>query len=186
MWQDWSTDRRRKMVWDKKKPNKTFKPSAISTNIRLAPISIKRLTKHFNYGNIYHYIVESVTSFDSTELCSDTNSDAEIGQSSSDVHTSKPFTKGRNLFRSGHVKNMEDNQQKIHCFLKATVLASYSQKTKHHQLFTLRSTHQWKKIWRKKGLVEQTSLHLIPRPSNPRHTEISKDKKTALCLICGT
>lgn len=89
----------------------------------------KALPKHFNYGNIYHYLVESVTSFDSIELCSDTDSDTETGQRSHDVHTSKPFTKGRNLFRSGHVKNMEDNQQKNHYFLKATVHASYSQKS---------------------------------------------------------
>lgn len=93
------------------------------------PFPSKALPKHFKYGNIYHYLVESVTSFDSIELCSDTDSDAEIGQSSSDVHTSKPFTKGRNLFRSGHVKNMKITNRKNHYFLKATVLASYFQKS---------------------------------------------------------
>lgn len=110
-------------------------PTKPSNQVPYIPISgwhsfpSKALPKHFNYGNIYHYLVESVTCFDSIELCSDTDSGTETGQSSHDVHTSKPFTKGRNLFRSGHVKNMEDNQQKNHYFLKATVHASYSQKS---------------------------------------------------------
>lgn len=43
------------------------------------------LPKHFNYGNKQHYLVETVTAFDSLEPSSDTDSDGEIGQSSSDV-----------------------------------------------------------------------------------------------------
>jgi hypothetical protein len=107
-------------------------PTNPSNQVPYLPISgwrafpSKALPKHFNYGNIYHYLVESVTSFDAKS--SDTDGDSDHA-GSSDVHTSKPFTKGRNLFRSGHVKNMEDNQQKDHYFLKAAVLASYSQKS---------------------------------------------------------
>lgn len=77
-------------------------PTKPSNQVPYIPISgwhsfpSKALPKHFNYGNIYHYLVESVTSFDSIELCSDTDSDTETGQRSHDVHTSKPFTKGRN------------------------------------------------------------------------------------------
>ena len=95
------------------------------------PFPSKTLPKHFNYGNIYHYLVESVTSVDFSIACNDNddNDEDQTGQSSEDLHTSKSFTKGRNLFRSGHVKNMEDSQQKEHYFLKATVQASYSQKS---------------------------------------------------------
>ena len=89
------------------------------------------MPKHFNYGNIFHYLVENVTSVDFSIACSDNddNDEDQTGQSSENLHTSKSFTKGRNLFRSGHVKNMEDSQQKEHYFLKATVQASYSQKS---------------------------------------------------------
>lgn len=70
---------------------------------------------HKPYPNILFMVTLSCGEcyfFDSIEPCSDADSDAEIGQSSRDVHTSKSSTKGRNLFRSGHVKNMEDNQHK--------------------------------------------------------------------------
>ena len=89
------------------------------------------MPKHFNYGNIFHYLVENVTSVDFSIACSDNddNDEDQTGQSSEDLHTSKSFTKERNLFRSDHVKNMEDSQQKEHYFLKATVQASYSQKS---------------------------------------------------------
>ena len=49
--------------------------------------------------------------------------------SDDDVHTCKPFTKGMNLFRSGHVKNIHDISHKGYYFIKASVLASYSQHT---------------------------------------------------------
>lgn len=113
------------------------------------PFPSKALPKHFKYGNIYHYLVESVTSFDSIELCSDTDSDAEIGQSSSDVHTSKPFTKGRNLFRSGHVKNMEDNQQK-----KSLLFESYSSCILFSEII-FSDTHYFRKFKKAHVLVQQ-------------------------------
>lgn len=67
--------------------------------------------------------MENVTSVDFSIACSDNddNDEDQTGPSSEDLHTSKSFTKGRNLFRSGHVKNMEDRHQKEHYFLKATV-----------------------------------------------------------------
>ncbi|XP_052686824.1 uncharacterized protein LOC128165927 [Crassostrea angulata] len=78
------------------------------------------IPKHFNHGYIYYYLVESVASVE----CDSNSSDDDCED---DVHTSKPFTKGMNLFRSGHVKNIHDVSCKGHYFVKASVLASYSQ-----------------------------------------------------------
>lgn len=75
------------------------------------------IPKHFNHGYIYYYLVESVE-------CDSNSSDDDCED---DVHTSKPFTKGMNFFRSGHVKNIHDVSCKGHYFVKASVLASYSQ-----------------------------------------------------------
>ncbi|XP_052696133.1 uncharacterized protein LOC128174681 [Crassostrea angulata] len=71
------------------------------------------IPKHFNHGYIYYYLVE-VASVERDSNRSD--DDCE-----DDVHTSKPFTKGMNLFRSGHVKNIQDQPgrnagQLVFCF----------------------------------------------------------------------
>lgn len=150
------------------------------------------------------------------------------------------------------MKNMEDNQLKNHYFLKAPVLASYSQisylvtltilensgtikegtwtcsaaglgtctyvavllfalenfvlefeydlptcsvkfcslntgRKKNKSLSTVHSVEYllMKKDLKKKGKVETDIITSDPRPSNQRHTEISKDEKRYLCLICG-
>lgn len=77
------------------------------------------IPKHFNHGYIYYYLVESVASVE----CDSNSSDYDCQD---DVHTSKPFTKVMNLFRSSHVKNIYDISYKGHYFVKASVLASYS------------------------------------------------------------
>ena len=82
------------------------------------------IPKHFNSGHIYHYLVETITTLNSSHTTNDSDDDVECPE---DVHTSKPFTKGKNLYRSGHVKNMQNSTQKGNFFVKANVMASYSQ-----------------------------------------------------------
>ena len=69
--------------------------------------------------------MERVTSVDFSIACcdNDDNDEDQTGPSSEDLHTSKSFTKGRNLFR----KHERQSAERTLLFLKATVLASYSQ-----------------------------------------------------------
>ncbi|KAJ8299941.1 hypothetical protein KUTeg_021460 [Tegillarca granosa] len=76
--------------------------------------------KYFNPGHIYHYLVDSISSVEKA---------TDVGSDDDDIHTSKPLRKGRNLFRSGHVKNMQDAKQKDYLFVQSQVQASYSQQT---------------------------------------------------------
>lgn len=73
----------------------------------------------------YHYLVESVTSVDFSITCcdNDDNDEDQTGPGSEDLHTSKSFTKGRNLFR----KHERQSAERTLLFLKT--LASYSQKS---------------------------------------------------------
>ena len=50
----------------------------------------KILPKHFNYGNIYHNLVESVTFVDFSIACcdNDDNDEDQTGPSYEDLHTS--------------------------------------------------------------------------------------------------
>lgn len=57
--------------------------------------------------------MESVASVE----CDSNSSDDDCQD---DVHTRKPFSKGMNLFRSGHVKNIHDVSCKGHYFVKAS------------------------------------------------------------------
>ena len=66
--------------------------------------------------------MESITALECDPQSSDDDSE-------DDVHTCKPFTKGMNLFRSGHVKNIHDVSHKGYYFIKTSVVASYSQHT---------------------------------------------------------
>ena len=52
--------------------------------------------KHFNYGHIYHYLVESLSAYD---LTGDNSSDPDEDKNNDDddVH-SKPFTKGKKTY----------------------------------------------------------------------------------------
>ena len=55
--------------------------------------------------------MESVTKLQNVDREDLSDEDTE-DSGTEDVHTAKTLTKGRNLFTSGHVKNMNDNQQK--------------------------------------------------------------------------
>ncbi|XP_048747533.2 uncharacterized protein LOC125659796 [Ostrea edulis] len=67
--------------------------------VPLLPISgwkkfpANHVPKHFNYGHIYHYLVESLSAYGMTDENS-TDTDEEKHEEG-DVHTSKSFTKGK-------------------------------------------------------------------------------------------
>ena len=75
----------------------------------------------FNEGHIYHHLVESLQG---TGEGSDLD---ECDNIELDSNTSKPFRRGEQFFRSGHVTCMRDNRCSEHYYVKAKVLASMKQ-----------------------------------------------------------
>ena len=63
--------------------------------------------------------------------------DSDSEDTLTDFKTSRPMLKGRQYFASGHVKNMNDNSREGHYFLKATIMASYTQNVVYHASLTL-------------------------------------------------
>ena len=66
------------------------------------------LPQNFNYGNIYHYLVESINKV----CCHDDYDDEEYGDEDESIEkvTSKPFKKGTWLLKNGFVHDPQDNE----------------------------------------------------------------------------
>lgn len=73
----------------------------------------------FNYGHIYHYIVESVQGVE--------QDDSDCDDSTLDCHTAKPLRRGKQFYDSGNVTEMKDNKSDHYYHVKAKVLASMRQ-----------------------------------------------------------
>ena len=73
------------------------------------------MPKNFNYGHIYHYLLESVVLLG--EKGEKVNTDLSH-------MTTKPLTKGEQYVKSGSVTNIMDNKKQDIYFLKAKVAAS--------------------------------------------------------------
>ena len=59
----------------------------------------------FNYGHVYHYLVESISNL----FVSQSDDDEAEGIDCQDTVTAKPLKKGRGLVKSGFVENIQDN-----------------------------------------------------------------------------
>ena len=67
--------------------------------IVLTPTKTKTKKKRSKFSElVFNPIVNNYNKICSNQIKPNKNNDDD------DVHTSKPFTKGKNLFRSGHVK----------------------------------------------------------------------------------
>uniref|UniRef100_A0A8W8MG68 SAP domain-containing protein n=1 Tax=Magallana gigas TaxID=29159 RepID=A0A8W8MG68_MAGGI len=177
-------------------------PTKPSNQVPYIPISgwhsfpSKALPKHFNYGNIYHYLVESVTCFDSIELCSDTDSGTETGQSSHDVHTKNSGTikegtctrSASGLGRCAHVAALlfalEDFVSEFGYDLPTCTekLCSWNKGRKKNKTPSTVHSKEYssmKKELKKKRASGTDIITSDPRPSNQRFTKISKDEKNS-------
>ena len=67
----------------------------------------RSLPQNFNYGNIYHYLVESINKV----CCHDDYDDEEYGDEDESIEkvTSKSFKKGTWLLKNGFVHDPQDN-----------------------------------------------------------------------------
>ena len=67
----------------------------------------RNLPENFNYGHVYHYLVESV---DDLYVTYGSASDEEdTVESSGDTITARPLRKGRSLLQSGFIEDIQDN-----------------------------------------------------------------------------
>ena len=69
----------------------------------------------FNYGHVFNYLAESIsTGFDDTE---------DVGENSAsegdDSTTAKPFKKGKVLLRSGFVVKIQSNEEETNFYVRA-------------------------------------------------------------------
>ena len=71
----------------------------------------------FNYGHIYHYLVEEVVN---VTLCGDTvDEDGDV--ESTDDTTAKPLRKGKGLFQSGFVTDVQDCHDNSYYYTRSHV-----------------------------------------------------------------
>ena len=70
----------------------------------------RNLPSMYNYGHVYHYLVESVPTGDDG---------LETDEASS--MTAKPLKKGRNLLKSGFIEDIQDSENPDHYFVRAHV-----------------------------------------------------------------
>ncbi|CAG2186012.1 unnamed protein product [Mytilus edulis] len=75
----------------------------------------RQIPENFNYGHIYHYLLESVVMVSENGKTEDTDLSHL---------TSKPLTKGQQYVKSGSVSEIMDNERNHHYFIKAKVAAS--------------------------------------------------------------
>lgn len=88
------------------------------------------IPKMFNYGHIYHHIIES-PQFSRTDHVQLSECDSEAEDDSLDVGTEKPMRKGMVFFKSGHVQSMmncvnEDNFYLCKCMSSFTPKTTYN------------------------------------------------------------
>ena len=67
----------------------------------------RNLNQNFNYGNIYHYLTESINKI----CCHNDYDDEQYGDEDESIGeaTSKPLKKGTWLLKSGFVHDLQDN-----------------------------------------------------------------------------
>ena len=75
----------------------------------------------FNYGHVYHYLIQSVEGFMSLGCNANGESDSETEADSGYTSTARPLRKGHNLVHSDFVENMQDNKEEKYYFLRAHV-----------------------------------------------------------------
>lgn len=87
------------------------------------------IPKMFNYGHIYHHIIES-PQLSRTDLVHQNESDDDdAAEDSLDVGTEKPMRKGIVFFKSGHVQSMMNCVSEDNCyFCKCKCLSSFAPK----------------------------------------------------------
>ncbi|CAC5378406.1 unnamed protein product [Mytilus coruscus] len=107
--------------WCDVKAAKTKKDPSLSLQLLIPPVlgwkpfPSRQIPANFNYGHIYHYLLESVV----MEGENGQTEDTDLGHL-----TSKPLTKGQQYVKSGSVSNIMDNERNHHYFVKAKVAAS--------------------------------------------------------------
>ncbi|KAL5013946.1 hypothetical protein ScPMuIL_008216 [Solemya velum] len=90
------------------------------------------IPKAFTYGVIYEHIIATARL-----MSTDGGDDDEF---SAAFNTSKPTSKGRQFFLSGHVNDIQDIRKNDFYFLKAKVMPSYSQTSPYNVSVTLNMT----------------------------------------------
>ncbi|KAL5005873.1 hypothetical protein ScPMuIL_017031 [Solemya velum] len=90
------------------------------------------IPKAFTYGVIYEHIIATARL-----MSTDGGDDDEF---SAAFNTSKPMSKGRQFFLSGHVNDIQDIRKNDFYFLKAKVVPSYSQTSPYNVSVTLNMT----------------------------------------------
>ena len=90
----------------------------------------------FNYGHIYHHLIESAVFVKPTATPADGSDDPDDDMTL-DVGTEKPMRKGRVYFKSGHVENMFDCETAKFFFVKCRCMASYDVNRLYHVTVTL-------------------------------------------------
>ena len=114
--------------WEaKEKEQQHVQPQQHPPDVAVLPIlgwkafPSRQIPRSFNYGNIYHHIVESVQNLQ--QSIPDEDSDDDCPEDV-DIHTAKPLRKGKSFFTSGHVQDMKDNDSDDFYFLKCLVKSS--------------------------------------------------------------
>ena len=75
----------------------------------------------FNYGHIYHYLIESISNFGSSkDMDSSNDEDGDCAYTS----TAKPLRKGTQLMKSNFISDIEDCSTETNYFLRAHVYHS--------------------------------------------------------------
>jgi hypothetical protein len=77
----------------------------------------RNIQSMFNYGHVYHYLVESVSGMFMDETSDEDTDGPEIVDSS----TAKPLRKGRKLLTSDFVENIQDNDDSNSYYVRAHV-----------------------------------------------------------------
>ncbi|KAH3874941.1 hypothetical protein DPMN_038198 [Dreissena polymorpha] len=109
--------------------NKTTVPVLPVTGWK--PFPSTSLPEGYCYSTIHDHIIVTA------KVDSD-NSDSDDNSSNlKDFNTSKPLMKGRQYYRSGHVKNMKHMCRDNFQFIKCTVQASYSVQVNYNVSITL-------------------------------------------------
>ncbi len=113
-----------------KKKNVTISIATLKTssNIAVDSTSIKGwkmfpasdIPELFNYGHVYHYLVESVAAF-GFKISAESSDDEDLDTESGYTATAKPLKKGRSLVNSGFVRDMKDYKNEECYFLRAHV-----------------------------------------------------------------
>ena len=106
----------------------------------------------FNYGYVYHHLVESVVN-----LLPDDNNEDDEAVDVGDTVTAKPLKKGRGLLKSGFVENCHDNDNDDSYFLRCHV---------HHSMKSDLPLQVFVRIGKVSGFIQQVSCTCKARELN--------------------